>query len=136
MQHRLRGVSRLAYERCAIASTRLSGGINSLLAECSEALRQKAGEARESTHRIAEVDLLASKSIEVGGLSGFSAALPDRQISKRDKALEMSVRDSSVHPSRFGSIVDRPFGLAHIKLEQDPASGSVLDRADRAVELA
>ena len=135
-QHRLRGVSRLVHERRAVASARLSGGFDTLLTACLEALRQKASQAGESTNRIAEIDRLASQSIEVGRLARFSPALPDRQISERDKALEMSMRDSSVHAGGFGSIVNCPFGLVHIKVEQDPPTGPILKRADRTVDLA
>jgi len=135
-QHGLGGVSRLVYERRAVASACFSGGIDSLLTECLEAPRQKAGQAGESTHRIAEIDGLAGQSIEVGGLAGFSTALPDRQVSERNEAFEMSVRDRSVHAGGFGSIVNRPFGLAHVKLEQDPAAGPILKSADRTVDLA
>lgn len=135
-QHRLRGVSRLVHKRRAVASARLSGGFDTLLTACLEALRQKAGQAGESTHRIAEVDLLAGQSIKVGRLAGFSPALPDRQVSERDKALEMSMRDRSVHAGGFGSIVNCPFGLVYIKVEQDPPTGPILKRADRTVDLA
>ena len=135
-QHRLRGVSRLVHQRRAVAPARLSGGFDALLTLRLEALRQKAGQAFESTHRIAEIDLLASQSIKVGRLAGFSFALPDHQVSERDKALEMSMRDSSVHPGGFGSIVNCPFGLVHIKVEQDPPTGPILKRADRTVDLA
>ena len=135
-QHRLRGVSRLVHERRAVASARLSGGFDTLLTACLEALRQKASQAGESTHRIAEIDLLASQSIKVGRLAGFSPALPDHQVSERDKALEMSMRDRSVHAGGFGSIVNCPFGLVHIKVEQDPPTGPILKRADRTVDLA
>jgi hypothetical protein len=135
-QHRLRGVSGLVHERRAVASACLSGGFDTLLTTCLEALRQKASQAGEATHRKAEIDLLASQSIKVGRLAGFSPALPDRQVSERDKALEMSMGDSSVYASGFGSIVYCPFGLVHIKVEQDPPSGPILKRADRAVDLA
>jgi hypothetical protein len=136
VQHGLRGVSLLVHERRAVPSARLSGGFDTLLTACLEALRQKASQAGESTHRIAELDLLASQSIKVGRLAGFSPALPDRQVSERDKALEMSMRDSSVHAGGFGSIVNCPFGLVHIKVEQDPPTGPILKRADRTVDLA
>jgi len=135
-QHRLRGVSRFVHERRAIAPARLSGGFDTLLTACLEALRQKASQAGESTHRIAELDLLASQSIKVGGLAGFSPALPNGQVSERDKTLEMSMRDSSVDAGCFGSIVNCPFGLVHIKVEQDPPTGPILKRADRTVDLA
>ncbi len=135
-QHRLRGVSRLVHERRAVAPARLSGGFDTLLTACLQALRQKAGKAGESTHRKAEVDLLAGQSIKVGRLAGFSPALPDHQVSERDKALEMCMRDRSVHTGGFGSIVDCPFGLVHIKVEQDPPAGPILKRADRSVDLA
>ena len=135
-QHRLRGFSRLAHERGAVASARLSGGFDTLLTACLEALCQKASQAGESTHRKAEIDLLASQSIKVGRLAGFSPALPDDQVSERDKALEMSMRDRSVHAGDFGSIVNCPFGLVHIKVEQDPPTGPILKRADRTVDLA
>jgi hypothetical protein len=135
-QHRLQGISRLVHERRAVASARLSGGLDTLLTACLEALRQKASQAGESTHGIAEIDLLASQSIKVGGLAGFSPALPHRQVSERDQALEMSMRDRSVHAGGFGSIVNRPFGLVHIKVEQDPPTGPILKRADRTVDLA
>jgi hypothetical protein len=91
---------------------------------------------RESTHRIAEIDLLASQSIKVGGLAGFSSALPDRQVSERDEALEMSMGDRSVHAGSFGSIVNCPFGLVHIKVEQYSPTSPILERADRTVDLA
>ncbi len=116
-QHRLRGRSRLVHERSAVASARLSGGFDTILTACLEALRQEASQAGESTHRIAEIDLWASQSIKVGRLAGFSPALPDRQVSERHKALEMSMRDRSVHAGGFGSIVNCPFGLLHIKVE-------------------
>jgi len=135
-QHRLRGVSRLVHERLAVAPARISGGFDTLLAACSEALRQKASQAGESPHRIAEIDLLASQSIKVGRLAGFSPALPDGQVSERDEALEMSMRDRSVHAGGFSSIVYRPFALVRIKVEQDPPTGPILKRADRAVDLA
>jgi hypothetical protein len=135
-QHRLRGISRLVHERRAVASARLSGGFDTLLTACLEALRQKASQAGESTHRIAEIDLLASQSIKVGRLAGFSPALSDRQVSERDKTLKMSMRDRSVHAGGFGSIVNRPFALVHIKVEQDPPTGPILKRADRTVDLA
>jgi hypothetical protein len=135
-QDRLLGVSRLVHERCAIPPARLSGGLDTLPTACLEALRQKAGQAGESTHRIAEIDRLAGQSIEVGGLAGFSPALADSQVSERDKALEMSVRNRSMHAGGFGSIVNCPFGLVHIKVEQDPPAGSILKRADRPVDFA
>ena len=135
-QHRLRGLSRLAHERSAVPPARRSSGFDTLQSACLEALRQKAGQSGESTHRKAEIDLLAGQSIEVGGLAGFSPALPDDQISKRDKALEMSMRDRSVHAGGFGSIVNCPFGLVHIKVEHDPPTGPILKRADRTVDLA
>jgi hypothetical protein len=135
-QHRLWGVRRLANERHAVAPARLSGRFDALLTACLEAFRQKASQAGESTHRIAEIDLLASQSIKVGRLAGFSPALPDRQVSERDKALEMSMGDRSVHAGGFGSIVNGPFGLVHIKVEQDPPTGPILKRADGTVDLA
>jgi hypothetical protein len=135
-QHRLWGVCWPVHERRAVASARLSGGFDTLLTACLEALRQKASQSGESTHRIAEIDLLASQSIEVGRLAGFSPALPDRQVSERDKALEMAMRDCSVHAGGLGSIVNCPFGLVHIKVEQDPPTGPILKRADRTVDLA
>jgi hypothetical protein len=135
-QHRLRGVSRHAHERRAVAPAGLSGGFDTLLTACLEALRQKASQSRESTHRIGEIDLLASQSIKVGGLAGFSPALPDRQVSERDKALEMSMGDRSVHAGGFGSVINCPFGLIHIKVEQDPPTSPILERADRTVDLA
>jgi hypothetical protein len=135
-QHRLRGVSRLVYERRAVASARLSGGFDPLLTPCLEALGQKASQAGEPTHRIAEIDLFASQSIKVGGLAGFSPALPDCKVSERDKALEMSMRDRSVDASGFGSIVNCPFALVHIKVEQDPPTSPILKRAHRAVDIA
>ncbi|MHB8500543.1 MAG: hypothetical protein ACYDHE_06290 [Candidatus Acidiferrales bacterium] len=135
-QHRLRGVSGLVHERRAVASARLSGGFDTLLTACLEALSQKASQAGESTHRIAEIDRLASQSIKVGGLAGFSPALPDRQVSERDEALEMSMRNRSMHAGGFGSIVNCPFGLVHIKVEQDPPTGPILKRANRAFDLA
>lgn len=135
-EDRLRGISRLVHERLAVAPARLSGGFDALLTPCLEALRQKAGQASEATHRKAEIDLLAGQPIKVGRLAGFSPALPDRQVSERDKALEMSMRDSSVHASGFGSIVNCPFGLVHIKVEQDPPPGPILKRANRTVDLA
>ena len=135
-QHRLRGVSRLVHERRAVTSARLSGGFDTFLTACLEAFRQKAGQAGESTHRKAEIDLLAGQSIKIGGLAGFSSALPDRQVSERDKALQMSMRDRSVHAGGFGSVINRPFGLVHIEVEQDPPTGPILERADRTVDLA
>ena len=135
-QHRLRRVSRLTHERRAVAPPRLSRRFDTLLTACSETLRQKAGQAGKATHRKAEIDLLAGQSVKVGRLAGFSAPLTDRQVSERDKTLEMSMRDSSVHPGGFGRVVDRPFGLVHIKVEQDAPTGSILKRADRTVDLA
>jgi hypothetical protein len=135
-QHRLRGVSRRAHERPAVAPPRLSRRFDALLTACSETLRQKAGQAGKAPHRKAEIDLLASQSVKIGRLAGFSSALTDRQVSERDKTLEMSMRDSSVHPGGFGRVVDRPFGLMHIEVEQDAPTGSILKRADRAVDLA
>jgi hypothetical protein len=134
-QHRVRGVGRLVHERRAVASARISGGFDTLLTACLEAFCQKAGQAGESTHGIAEIDLLASQSIKVGRLPGSSPALPDRQVSERDKALEMSMRDRSVHAGGFGSIVNCPFGLVHVEVEQDPPTGPILKRADRTVDL-
>jgi hypothetical protein len=135
-QYRLRGVSRRVHERRAVAPARLSGGFDTLLTACLEALRQKASQAGESAHRVAEIDLLASQSIKVGGLAGFSPALPDRQVSERDKALEMSMGNRSVHAGSFGSIVNCPFGLVHIKVEQYSPTSPILERADRTVDLA
>jgi hypothetical protein len=135
-QHRLRGVSLLVHERRAVAPARFSGGFDTLLTACLETLCQKAGQAGEPTHRIAEIDRLASQSIEVGRLAGLSPALPDRQVSESYKALEMSMRDCSVHAGGFGGIVNCPFGLVHIKVEQDPPTGPILKRADRTVDLA
>ena len=136
VQHGLRGVSLLVHERGAVAPARVSSGFDTLLTACLEALRQKAGQAGESTHWKAEIDRLASQPIKVGRLAGFSPALPDRQVSERDKALEMSMRDRSMHAGGFGSIVDCPLGLVHIEVEQDPPAGPILKRADRAVDLA
>ena len=113
-----------------------SAGFDTILTACLEALRQEASQASESTHRIAEIDLLASQSIKVGRLAGFSPALTDRQVSERNKALEVSMRDSSVHAGGIGGIVNCPFGLVHIKVEQDPPTGPILKRADRTVDLA
>ena len=48
----------------------------------------------------------------------------------------MSMRDGSVHAGGFGSIVNCPFGLVHIKVEQDPPTGPILKRADRTVDFA
>lgn len=62
-QHGLRGVRRLVHERRAVASARLSGSFDTLLTTRLKALRQKAGQAGESTHREAEIDLLAGQSI-------------------------------------------------------------------------
>jgi hypothetical protein len=135
-QHSPRRVSQLVHERGAVASACRSGGFDTLLAPCLEALRQKAGQARESTHGICEIDLLASQSIEVGRLAGFSSALPDRQVSERDKALEMSMRDGSVDAGGLCSIVNGPFALMHIKVEQDPPTSRILKGADRTVDLA
>jgi hypothetical protein len=135
-QHRLQGVSRLVHERRAVASACLSGGFDTFRTACLEALRQKASQAGESTHRIAEIDLFANQSIKVGRLAGFSPALADRQVSERDKALEMSMGDRSVHAGDFGNIVNCPLGLVHMKVEQDPPTGPILERADRTVDLA
>jgi hypothetical protein len=135
-QDRLRGVGRLAHERRAVAPARLSGGFDALLTTCLEALRQKAGQAGEATHRKAEIDLLAGQPIKVGRLAGFSSALPDRQVSERDQALKMPMRDRAVHAGRFGSIINCPFGLVHVKVEQDPPTGPILKRTDRTVDLA
>lgn len=135
-QHRLRRVRLLAHERRAVAPSRLSSGFDTLQTACLEALRQEAGQSFESTHRIAEIDLLASQSIKVGRLAGLSTALTDHQVSKRNKPLEMSMRDSSVHAGGIGGIVNCPFGLVHIKVEQDPPTGPILKRADRTVDLA
>jgi hypothetical protein len=135
-QHGLRGVSSLAHERRAVVSARLSGGFDALRTACLEALRQEAGQAGESTDRIAEIDLMAGQSIKVGRLAGFAPALTDRQESERDKSLEMSMRDRSVHAGGFGGIVNCPFGLVNIEVEQDPPPGSILKRADRTVDLA
>jgi hypothetical protein len=101
-----------------------------------EALRQKNCKAAEAPHRKAEIDLLAGQSIKVGGLAGFSPALPDHQVSQGDKALEMRMRDRSVHAGRLGGVVDRPLGLVRIKVEQDSPTGPILKRADRTVDLA
>jgi hypothetical protein len=135
-QHTLRGVSRLVYERGAIAPARLSGGLDALLTPGLEALRQKAGQAGEATHRKAEIDLVTSQPIKVGRLAGFSSALPDRQVSERDKTLEMCMRDRSVNTGSTGSIVNSPFGLVHVKVEQYPSTSPILKRADRTVDLA
>jgi hypothetical protein len=134
-QHRLRGLSRLAHERRAVTPARHSSGFDTLQTACLEALRQKASQAGEATHRKAEIDLLASQSIKVGRLAGFSPALPDDQVSERDKPLEMSMGDRSVHAGSFGSIDNCPFGLVHIKVEQDPPTGPILKCADRTVDL-
>jgi hypothetical protein len=135
-QHGPRGVCRLVHERRAVAPACLPGGFDTLLAAGLEALRQKAGQAFEAPHGIGEIDLSAGQSIEVGGLARFPAALPDDEVPKRDKALEMRVSDRAVHTCGFGGIVHRPFGLVHIKVEQDPATGPILKRADCAVDLA
>jgi hypothetical protein len=135
-QHRLRGLSRLAHERRTVAPARLSGGFDTLLTACLEALRQKNSQAAEATHRKAEIDLLAGESIKVGRLAGFPTPLPDNQVSESDKALEMSMRDRSVHACGFGGIVNSPLGLVHIEVEQDPPTGPILKRADRTVDLA
>ena len=136
LQHRLRGVSRLFHERRAVAPARLPGGFDALLTPCLETLRQKAGQAGEATDRKAEIDLLAGQPIKIGRLAGFSPALPDRQVSERDKALEMSMCDRAVHAGGFGSVVNCPYGLVHIKVEQDPPTGPILKRADRTLDLA
>jgi hypothetical protein len=135
-EHGLRGVSRFVHERCAVASARFSGGFDTFLTARLETLCQKASQAGESTHRIAEIDLLAGQAIKVGRLAGFSAALPDHQVSKRDEPLEMSMRDRSVDAGCFGGIVNCPFGLVDIKVEQDPPTGPILKRADRMVDFA
>ena len=44
--------------------------------------------------------------------------------------------DCSVHAGGLGSIVNCPFGLVDIKVEQDPPTGPILKRADRTVDLA
>ena len=134
-QDRLRGVSRLVDQRRAVAPARLSGRFDTLPTACLQARRQEAGQAGESTHRIAEIDLLAGQSIEVGGLAGFAPALPDREISERNEALEMSMRDRSVDAGGFSGVVNRPFGLEDIEVEQDPPAGPILKRADRTVDL-
>jgi hypothetical protein len=135
-QHRLRGVSRLVHERRDVAASCLSGGFDALRALCLQALRQKPGQAGEPTHWKAEIDLLVRQPIKVGRLSGFSPALPDRQVSERDKALEMSMCDRSVHTGGLGCIVNCPFGLVRIEIEQDPPTGPILKRTDRTVDLA
>ena len=135
-QHRLRGLSRLAHERSAVTPARHSGGFDTPQTACLETLRQKASEAGETTHRKAEIDLLPSQSIKVGRLARFSPALTDDQVSERDKPLKMSMGDRSVHAGGFGSIVNCPFGLVHMKVEQDPPTGPILERADRTVDLA
>jgi hypothetical protein len=135
-EHRLRGVSQLVHERRAVAPARFSGGFDTLRTARLEALCQKACQAGKSTHGIAEIDLLAGQSIQVGRLTGFSPALPDRQESKRNEALQMSMRNRSVHAGGFGGIVDRPFGLVYVKVEQDSPTGGILKRADRTVDLA
>jgi hypothetical protein len=135
-QHRLRGLCRLAHERRAVAPARHSRGFDTLQTARLEALRQKASQAGEATHRKAEIDLLASLSIKVGRLAGFSPALPDDQVSERNKALEVSMGDCSVHAGGLGNIVNCPFGLMDIKVEQDPPTGPILKRADRKVDLA
>lgn len=135
-QQGLRGLSRLAHERRAIAPARRSGGFDTLGTACLEALRQQTSQTGESTQRKAEIDLLASQSIQVGRLAGFAPALPDDQVSESDKPLEMPVGDCSVHAGRLGSIVNCPFGLVYIKVEQDPPTGPILKRANRTVDLA
>jgi hypothetical protein len=135
-QHRLRGLSRLAHERRAVAPARLPGGFDALHTACLEPLRQKASQAGEATHRKAEIDLLASQSIKVGRLAGFSPALPNDQVSQRDTPLEMSMSDCSVYTGGLRSIVNCPFGLVYMKVEQDSAAGPILKCADRAVDLA
>lgn len=135
-QYRLRGVSGFVHERRAVASAGLPGGLDTLLTTCLEAVRQNAGQAFEASHRIGEIDLSAGQPIEVGRLAGFSAALPDDQVPKRDETLEMCMSDRAVHTCGFGSIVHRPFSLVRVKVEQDPPTGSILKRADRAVDLA
>jgi len=44
--------------------------------------------------------------------------------------------DRSVHAGGFCSIVNCPFGLVHIKVEQDSPTSPILKRADRTVDLA
>ena len=46
------------------------------------------------------------------------------------------MRDRSMHAGGFGSIVNCPFGLVHIKVEQYLPTGPILKRADRTVDLA
>jgi len=135
-QHRLRGVSQLVHERRAVSPARCSGGFDTLLTARLETLCQEACQAGKSTHGIAEIDLLAGQSIKVGRLTGFSPALPDRQESKRNEALQMSMRNRSVHAGRFGGIIDRPFGLVYVKVEQDLPTGGILKRADRTIDRA
>jgi hypothetical protein len=134
-QHRLHGVSRFVHDRFAVAPACLPGGFDTLLTLVLEAFRQKAGQAFEASHRIGEIDLSAGQSIEVGRFAGFSAALPDDQVPKGDKALEMCMSDRAVYTCGLGGIVHRPFGLVHIKVEQDPPTGPILKRADCAVDL-
>ena len=135
-QHRLWGLSRLVHERRAVAPARHSGRFDTLQTTCLEAFRQKSRQTSKATHWKAEIDLLASQSIKVGRLARFSPALPDDQVSERDKALEMSVGYCSVHAGGLGSIVNCPFGLVHIKVEQNPPTGLILKRADRAFDVA
>lgn len=135
-QHRLRGISRLVHQRRAVASASPSGGFDTLSTACLETLRQKASQASESTHGIAEIDLFAGHSINIGRLAGSSPTLPDRQVSERNKALQMAVSNRSVHANGFGGIVNGPFALLHIKVEQDPATSWILKRADRTVDVA
>jgi hypothetical protein len=135
-QHRFWGAGRLVYERRAVPSARLPGGLDTLPTTCLETLRQEAGQTREATHRKAEIDLLAGQSIEVGRLAGFSSPLADHQVPERDKAFEMSMGDRAVHAGGFGRIVNRPFGLVYIEVEQDPPPGPILKRADRTIDLA
>jgi hypothetical protein len=135
-QHRFWGAGRLVHQRRAVAAARLPGGLDTLPTTRLETLRQEVGQTGEATHRKAEIDLLPGQSIKVGRLAGFSSPLADHQVSERDKALEVSMGDRAVHAGSFGRIIDRPFGLVHIEVEQDPPAGPILKRADRTVDLA
>jgi len=101
-----------------------------------KALGQQSGQSCKSSYRVAQVDLLAGQPIELGWLAGFPSALAGCEISEGDQTLKMSVGDRTVHANGFGDIVDRPFGLVHMEVEQDSSTGPILKRADRAVDIA
>lgn len=136
VQHRLRRVMRLADKRRAVAPPRLPCRFDTFTTARLEALRQEACQAGEAPCGEGEVDLPARQSVKVGRLAELSPTPPDGEIPECDKPCEVSVGDSAVHTGGPGHVVNGPLGLVHVEVQQDPTTGPILERADRAIDLA